>query len=76
MWGDVRQTMSRSQSFDARRLAIARAARDMHAGNGVSFEKYLVTHRVMTLETVHSRGRAHKVSALSPGRVTADIAAF
>ena len=56
-------------------LEIARAARDMHGGNGIS-EEYQVIRHMMNLETVNTYEGAHDVHALILGRAITDIAAF
>ncbi len=56
-------------------LDIARAARDMHGGNGISGE-YGVMRHMMNLETVNTYEGAHDVHALILGRAITGIAAF
>ena len=56
-------------------LDIARAARDMHGGNGISGE-YGVMRHLMNLETVNTYEGAHDVHALILGRAITGIAAF
>ncbi len=56
-------------------LDIARAARDMHGGNGISGE-YQVMRHLMNLETVNTYEGAHDVHALILGRAITGIAAF
>ena len=56
-------------------LDIARQARDMHGGNGIS-EEYQVMRHMMNLETVNTYEGAHDVHALIMGRAITDIAAF
>jgi len=56
-------------------LDIARAARDMHGGNGIS-EEYQVMRHVMNLETVNTYEGAHDVHALILGRAITGIPAF
>lgn len=56
-------------------LDIARQARDMHGGNGIS-EEYQVMRHMMNLETVNTYEGAHDVHALILGRAITDIAAF
>ncbi len=58
-----------------RALDIARAARDMHGGNGIS-EEYQVMRHLMNLETVNTYEGAHDVHALILGRAITGIAAF
>jgi glutaryl-CoA dehydrogenase len=56
-------------------LEIARQARDMHGGNGIS-EEYHVMRHMMNLETVNTYEGAHDVHALILGRAITGIAAF
>ena len=56
-------------------LDIARMARDMHGGNGISGE-YGVMRHLMNLETVNTYEGAHDVHALILGRAITGIAAF
>ena len=56
-------------------LDIARAARDMHGGNGISGEYHVMRH-MMNLETVNTYEGAHDVHALILGRAITGIAAF
>ena len=56
-------------------LDIARQARDMHGGNGISAE-YQVMRHLMNLETVNTYEGAHDVHALILGRAITGIAAF
>ncbi len=56
-------------------LAIARDARDMHGGNGISDEYHVIRH-VMNLETVNTYEGTHDVHALVLGRAITDIQAF
>ena len=56
-------------------LDVARAARDMHGGNGISGE-YGVMRHLMNLETVNTYEGAHDVHALILGRAITGIAAF
>ena len=56
-------------------LDIARQARDMHGGNGIS-EEYHVMRHLMNLETVNTYEGAHDVHALILGRAITDIPAF
>ena len=56
-------------------LDIARQARDMHGGNGISGE-YQVMRHAMNLETVNTYEGAHDVHALIMGRAITDIPAF
>ena len=56
-------------------LDIARAARDMHGGNGISGE-YQVMRHLMNLETVNTYEGTHDVHALILGRASTGIAAF
>jgi glutaryl-CoA dehydrogenase len=56
-------------------LAIAREARDMHGGNGVS-DDYQVIRHVMNLEAVNTYEGTHDVHALILGRAQTGISAF
>jgi glutaryl-CoA dehydrogenase len=56
-------------------LEIARAARDMHGGNGIS-EEYEVIRHMLNLETVNTYEGTHDVHALILGRAITGIAAF
>ena len=56
-------------------LDIARAARDMHGGNGIS-EEYQVIRHMVNLETVNTYEGAHDVHALILGRAITGIPAF
>lgn len=56
-------------------LDIARAARDMHGGNGIAGE-YQVMRHAMNLETVNTYEGTHDVHALILGRAITGISAF
>ena len=56
-------------------LEIARAARDMHGGNGIS-EEYQVIRHMLNLETVNTYEGTADVHALILGRAITGIAAF
>ncbi|MCA0316726.1 MAG: acyl-CoA dehydrogenase [Proteobacteria bacterium] len=56
-------------------LDIARLARDMHGGNGISAEYHVIRHMV-NLETVNTYEGAHDVHALILGRAQTGIQAF
>ncbi|MEO6580554.1 MAG: acyl-CoA dehydrogenase [Sphingomicrobium sp.] len=56
-------------------LDIARVARDMHGGNGISAE-YQVMRHAANLETVNTYEGTHDVHALILGRAITGIAAF
>ncbi|WP_296577151.1 acyl-CoA dehydrogenase [Phreatobacter sp.] len=56
-------------------LDIARMARDMHGGNGISAEYHVIRHMV-NLETVNTYEGAHDVHALILGRAQTGIQAF
>ncbi len=56
-------------------LDIARVARDMHGGNGISAEFHVIRHAV-NLETVNTYEGTHDVHALILGRAITGIAAF
>jgi glutaryl-CoA dehydrogenase len=56
-------------------LDIARAARDMHGGNGISDEFHVMRH-VVNLETVNTYEGTHDIHALILGRAQTGIQAF
>jgi len=56
-------------------LDIARTARDMHGGNGVS-DEYPVIRHVMNLEAVNTYEGTHDIHALILGRAQTGIQAF
>ena len=56
-------------------LDIARAAQDMHGGNGIS-EEYHVMRHLMNLETVNTYEGTHDVHALILGRAQTGLQAF
>ncbi|MFP6654337.1 MAG: acyl-CoA dehydrogenase [Myxococcota bacterium] len=56
-------------------LTIARVARDMHGGNGVSDEYHVIRH-CMNLESVNTYEGTHDIHALILGRAQTGIAAF
>jgi len=56
-------------------LDIARTARDMHGGNGISDEFHIIRH-VMNLEAVNTYEGTHDVHALILGRAQTGIQAF
>ena len=56
-------------------LAIAREARDMHGGNGITDEYHVIRH-ALNLEAVNTYEGTHDVHALILGRAQTDIAAF
>ena len=56
-------------------LEIARHARDMHGGNGVSDEFHVIRH-VMNLEAVNTYEGTHDIHALILGRAQTGIQAF
>jgi len=56
-------------------LAIAREARDMHGGNGIS-DEYGVIRHVMNLEAVNTYEGTHDVHALIMGRGITGLQAF
>ena len=56
-------------------LAIARVARDMHGGNGVSDEYHVIRH-VMNLEAVNTYEGTHDIHGLILGRAQTGIQAF
>jgi glutaryl-CoA dehydrogenase len=56
-------------------LDIARAARDMHGGNGIADEFHVIRH-MMNLEAVNTYEGTHDVHALVLGRAQTGIQAF
>jgi len=56
-------------------LEIARVARDMHGGNGISDEFHVIRH-VMNLETVNTLEGTSDIHALVLGRAQTGISAF
>lgn len=56
-------------------LDIARMARDMHGGNGISDEYHVIRH-VMNLETVNTYEGTHDIHALILGRAQTGLQAF
>jgi len=56
-------------------LEIARIARDIHGGNGIS-EEYHVLRHAMNLETVNTYEGTHDIHALILGRAMTGIQAF
>jgi glutaryl-CoA dehydrogenase len=56
-------------------LDIARMARDMHGGNGISQEFHVIRH-MMNLETVNTYEGTHDVHALILGRAQTGLQAF
>ncbi|MFE8072478.1 acyl-CoA dehydrogenase [Marinobacteraceae bacterium S3BR75-40.1] len=56
-------------------LDIARTARDMHGGNGISDEYHVIRH-VLNLEAVNTYEGTHDIHALILGRAQTGIPAF
>jgi glutaryl-CoA dehydrogenase len=56
-------------------LEIARTARDMHGGNGISDEYHVIRH-AMNLEAVNTYEGTHDIHALILGRAQTGIQAF
>jgi glutaryl-CoA dehydrogenase len=56
-------------------LAIAREARDMHGGNGVSEEFHVIRH-MLNLEAVNTYEGTHDIHGLILGRAQTGLAAF
>ncbi len=56
-------------------LDIARAARDIHGGNGIADEYHVIRH-MLNLETVNTYEGTHDVHALILGRAQTGIQAF
>jgi len=65
--------MKRNNSGKA--LDIARVARDMHGGNGVSDEFHVIRH-LMNLEAVNTYEGTHDIHALILGRAQTGLQAF
>jgi len=56
-------------------LDIARTARDIHGGNGISDEYHVIRH-LMNMETVNTLEGTHDIHALVLGRAQTGISAF
>ncbi|MDE0095410.1 MAG: acyl-CoA dehydrogenase family protein, partial [Gammaproteobacteria bacterium] len=56
-------------------LDIARMARDMHGGNGISGEYHVMRH-MNNLETVNTYEGTHDIHALILGRAQTGLQAF
>ena len=56
-------------------LDIARTARDMHGGNGISEEFHVIRH-MMNLESVNTYEGTHDIHALILGRAQTGLQAF
>lgn len=56
-------------------LEIARQARDIHGGNGISDEFHVIRH-LMNLEAVNTYEGTHDIHALILGRAQTGLAAF
>jgi glutaryl-CoA dehydrogenase len=56
-------------------LDVARAARDIHGGNGIVDDYHVIRH-VMNLETVNTYDGTHDIHALILGRAQTGISAF
>jgi glutaryl-CoA dehydrogenase len=56
-------------------LDIARTARDMHGGNGIS-DEYIVFRHMANLESVNTYEGTHDIHALILGRAQTGIQAF
>jgi glutaryl-CoA dehydrogenase len=65
--------MKRNSSGKA--LDIARMARDMHGGNGISDEYGIIRH-LLNLEVVNTYEGTHDIHALILGRAITGISAF
>ena len=70
---DIISLIKRNSSGKA--LDIARAARDMHGGNGIADEYHVIRH-VMNLETVNTYEGTHDIHALILGRAQTGLQAF
>ena len=67
---DITEGMPQGKALD-----IARVARDIHGGNGISDEYHVIRH-VMNLEAVNTYEGTHDVHALILGRGQTGIQAF
>lgn len=56
-------------------LEVARPARDLHRGNGISDEFHVIRH-MMNLEAVNTYEGTHDIHALILGRAQTGIQAF
>ncbi len=56
-------------------LDVARQARDIHGGNGISDEYHVIRH-LLNLETVNTLEGTHDIHALVLGRAQTNISAF
>jgi glutaryl-CoA dehydrogenase len=56
-------------------LDVARMARDMHGGNGISDEYHVIRHS-MNLETVNTYEGTHDIHALILGRAQTGLQSF
>ena len=63
------------QKSPGKALDIARMARDMHGGNGIS-DEYGVIRHVVNLEVVNTYEGTHDIHALILGRAQTGIPAF
>jgi glutaryl-CoA dehydrogenase len=72
-WAEAISLMKRNNCSKA--LAIARAARDMHGGNGIS-DEYGVIRHMLNLEAVSTYEGTEDIHALILGRSQTGIAAF
>jgi glutaryl-CoA dehydrogenase len=71
--GELISLMKRNNCGKA--LEIARAARDMHGGNGIS-DEYGVIRHVLNLEAVNTYEGTHDIHALILGRAQTGLQAF
>jgi glutaryl-CoA dehydrogenase len=70
---EITSIMKRNSSGKA--LDIARMARDMHGGNGISDEYGIIRH-LLNLEVVNTYEGTHDIHALILGRAITGISAF
>ncbi|WIX34772.1 acyl-CoA dehydrogenase [Salinicola sp. JS01] len=63
------------RNHSGKALNIARTARDMHGGNGISLEFGVIRH-MLNLETVNTYEGTHDIHALILGRAQTGIQAF
>jgi glutaryl-CoA dehydrogenase len=71
--GEMVSLLKRNSAGKA--LEIARMARDIHGGNGISDEFHVIRH-VMNLETVNTLEGTHDIHALVLGRAQTGLSAF
>jgi glutaryl-CoA dehydrogenase len=70
---EITSIMKRNSS--GKSLDIARLARDMHGGNGIS-DEYGVIRHMLNLEVINTYEGTHDIHALILGRAQTGIQAF